>query len=95
MQHHCWGYRNAIASTVWHGAVNRRLERSVSGLCEDDSGRPQREEANSLEHWGDDGGASGPGGRNSSSCVIDNPLPLVARLRSKADHQLDCSPSAI
>jgi hypothetical protein len=26
MQHHGGDYRNAIASTVWHGAVNRRLE---------------------------------------------------------------------
>jgi hypothetical protein len=62
MQHHCGGYRNAIASTVWHGALNRRLERSVSTLREDDSRRPLQEEADSLEHWEDDGGASGPGG---------------------------------
>lgn len=38
-------------------------------LSEADSCRPQREERDSLEHWEDDGGASGQEPPNSLSVV--------------------------
>jgi F-type H+-transporting ATPase subunit delta len=52
------GLRVQIGSTVWDGTVKRRLDDLRKVLSEDDSSCPQQEEADSLAHWEDDGGAS-------------------------------------
>ena len=63
-------------------------------LSEDDSCRPQREERDSLEHWEDDGGASGQEHRripfllpSSMTGLTGSPFKSFGEWEARSSHE--------